>query len=115
MTKPLNFLHSKGAQTPEEKENLLALAEKTEQFALTAEEREQIAACLYRIDLLRERTRKSFFTAGELAEQLNLSMRGASRLLNALEEHDLAALTGQTVSGKAGRPSNIYQILFDLD
>ena len=42
-------------------------------------------------------------------------MRGASRLLNALEEHDLAALTGQTVSGKAGRPSNIYQILFDLD
>ena len=105
VTKPLNFLHSQGAQTPEEKENLLALAEKT---GISASK-------LYRIDLLRERTRKSFFTAGELAEQLNLSMRGASRLLNALEEHDLAALTGQTVSGKAGRPSNIYQILFDLD
>lgn len=105
VTKPLNFLHSQGAQTPEEKENLLALAEKT---GISASK-------LYCIDLLRERTRKSFFTAGELAEQLNLSMRGASRLLNALEEHDLAALTGQTVSGKAGRPSNIYQILFDLD
>lgn len=105
ITGPVNFVNPQVSQKLEEKESLRALAEKT---GISASK-------LYRINLLRERTKKSLFTANELAEQLNLSVRGASRLLNALEEHELAALSGQTVSGKAGRPGNIYRILFDLD
>ena len=105
ITGPVNFVNPQAAQNPEEMETLQTLAEKT---GISASK-------LYRINLLRERSKKSLFTASELAEQLNLSVRGASRLLNALEEHDLVCLSGQTISGKAGRPGNIYRILFDLE
>lgn len=105
ITGPIHFVNPQSAQNSEENEALRLLSQKT---GISASK-------LYRIDQLCKRTEKSFFTASELAEQLNLSVRGASRILNALEEHDLAQLFGQTISGKAGRPSNIYCILFDLE
>ena len=102
---PVDLINpNKIGQQPEEQEILQGLVEKT---GISASK-------LYRIYMLMERTKKSLFTASELAEHLNLSVRGANRLLNTLEEHELASLTGQTVSGKAGRPGNIYHILFDL-
>lgn len=106
ITGPVDLIkHNKIGQGPEEQEILRDLAERTGISALK----------LYRIDSLMKRTEKSLFTATELAEQLNLSVRGASRLLNTLEEHKLACLVGQAISGKAGRPGNIYRILFDLE
>lgn len=105
ITGPVNFVNPQASQKSEEQEMLQTLAEKT---GISASK-------LYRINLLRERTKKSLFTTSELAEQLNLSVRGASRLLNALEENGLVCLSGQTISGKAGRPGNIYRILFDLE
>lgn len=105
ITGPIHFVNPQFAQNSEEHEVLQLLAQKT---GISTSK-------LYRINQLRERTKKSLFTTAELAEQLNLSIRGANRLLNTLEEHGLARLSGQTISGKAGRPSNIYHVLFDLE
>ena len=63
---------NKIGQQPEEQEILQGLVEKT---GISASK-------LYRIYMLMERTKKSLFTASELAEHLNLSVRGANRLLN---------------------------------
>lgn len=105
ITGPMNFVTPQITQRMEEQEVLQALAEKS---GISA-------AKLYKINLLRERTKKSLFTASELADYLHMSVRGANRMLTALEEHDLVCVSGHTVSGKAGRPKNVYRILFDLE
>lgn len=102
---PVNFITPQSTQNPEVQEQLQLLSQNT---GISVSK-------LYRINQLRERTKKSLFTAVELAEQLNLSPRSAGRLVNALEAHGLIRLSGQTVSEKAGRPRNIYQILFELE
>lgn len=102
---PVNFLSEHREAVSETQEILQILSERT---GIPASK-------LYRISLLREREKKSLFTAAELASHLNMSVRSASRLLITMEENGLASLTGQTASGKAGRPGNIYRISFDLD
>lgn len=101
---PVNFLNQHAEQVSEAQEWIQILSDRT---GISKSK-------LYRINLLREREKKSLFTAAELAAHLNMSVRSASRLLITMEEHGLASLNGQTASGKAGRPGNIYRISFDL-
>ena len=87
----------------EEREHLREIVERTGISAIK----------LQQLMLLVERTKKTLFTAAELAEHLHISLRSANRLLASLEENGLACLSGQTVTGSAGRPGNIYHIFME--
>lgn len=100
ITGPVNFVRLQNEKEQEEQKRLHELVELTGISAVK----------LQQLILLAEQAKKTLFTAAELAEHLHISNRSASRLLMALEEHGLACLSGQTVTGTAGRPGNIYRI-----
>ena len=103
ITGPINFVRPQHKKAKEEQVQLHQLVERT---GISAIKLRQLA-------LIMEQTEKSLFTAAELAEHLHISLRSASRLLAALEESGLAILSGQTATGTAGRPGNIYRIFIE--
>ena len=105
ITGPVNFVTPNITQQHEQQELLDNLAHKSGVSS----------AKLFRIYQLCERTKKSLFTVSELSDYLNLSVRGTNRMVNALEEHGLVEVSGHSANGKAGRPKNIYRVLFTLD
>lgn len=103
ITGPVNFVRTQNGKVKEEQKQLHELVERTGISAVK----------LRQLILLAEQSKKTLFTAAELAEHLRLSPRSANRLLIALEENGLACLSGQTVTGTAGRPGNIYRIFIE--
>lgn len=103
ITGPVNFVRTQNRKAQEEQEHLHELVERTGISAVK----------LQQLILLVEQSKKTLFTAAELAEHLHVSLRSANRLLMALEENGLACLSGQTVTGTAGRPGNIYRIFVE--
>lgn len=65
---------------------------------------------LYALYSLMEKQKKNHFTSPELAKKLNLSQRSANRLLLKLENNKLAFYVGKNLTGKSGRPSDVYEI-----
>lgn len=100
VTGPVNFVRPQKKKVKEEQQQLRELVQRTGISAVK----------LQRLVLVIEQTKKTLFTAAELAEHLHISLRSANRLLASLEENGLACLSGQTVTGSAGRPGNIYRI-----
>lgn len=103
ITGPVNFVRPQSKKVKEEQRQLRELVERTGVSAIK----------LQQLILMIEQTEKSLFTAAELAEHLHISLRSASRLLTTLEESGLACLSGQTITGTAGRPGNIYRIFIE--
>lgn len=64
--------------------------------------------------MMLERKKDPFFTVNELSEHLGISVRAASRMVNALEENGLARVSGQSNKGKVGRPGNVFEALLRL-
>lgn len=97
---PVNFVRPQDKKVKEERERLHKLVERT---GISAVKLQQLILAI-------EQSKKSLFTAAELAEYLHISLRSASRMLAALEEGGLACLSGKTLTGTAGRPENIYRL-----
>lgn len=66
---------------------------------------------LHKLLILMDRKKKPLFAIRELANELNVSVRTANRLVNQLEDKGLAKIAGQTNQGKAGRPGNVFELL----
>ena len=103
ITGPVNFVRPQNTKAKEERERMRGVVARTGISAVK----------LQQLTLLVEQTKKSLFTAAELAEHLHISLRSANRLLASLEENGLACLSGQAVTGTAGRPGNIYRLLVE--
>lgn len=103
ITGPVNFVRTQNRKAQEEQARLRELVERTGISAVK----------LQQLILLVEQSKKTLFTAAELAEHMHVSLRSANRLLMALEENGLACLSGRTVTGTAGRPGNIYRIFVE--
>ncbi|NBI67602.1 hypothetical protein D1646_12435 [Pseudoflavonifractor sp. 60] len=103
ITGPVNFVRPQNTKAKEERERMRGVVARTGISAVK----------LQQLTLLVEQTKKSLFTAADLAEHLHISLRSANRLLASLEENGLACLSGQAVTGTAGRPGNIYRLLVE--
>lgn len=68
---------------------------------------------LYDLYILMEKQKKNSFTSPELSKNLNISQRSSNRLLLKLEEFNLASHAGKQLTGKSGRPSDIYEIVLN--
>lgn len=103
ITGPINFVRTQNRKAQEEQKQLYEIVERTGISAVK----------LRQLKLIAEQSKKTLFTAAELAEYLTISLRSANRLLISLEENGLAYLSGQTITGSAGRPRNIYRIFIE--
>ncbi len=65
---------------------------------------------LYDLYILMEKQKKNSFTSPELSKNLGISQRSSNRLLLKLEESKYAVHAGKQLTGKSGRPSDIYEI-----
>ena len=54
---------------------------------------------------------KGSLTANDLAEYMDITLRSARRILNQLEEGDLARIVGEEQVNRRGRPRQIYEVL----
>ncbi|WP_182185912.1 helix-turn-helix domain-containing protein [Pectinatus frisingensis] len=50
------------------------------------------------------------FSATQLAQYLNVTIRNVQRILSGLKEADLVVEIGQETLGKRGRPTKIYRL-----
>lgn len=102
---PFSFTRTQSDDDVPNKDRLRPIVEKT---GISADK-------LYHIHQVSVRTGKHLFTAAELSDHLKLSIRATSRILMTLQECGFATLTGRAVTGKSGRPGNIYEVRLDLD
>lgn len=101
---PIDFIGWRKNELSFEQEKLKNLSEQT---GVSGEK-------LFQIYTMAEKKQKHLFSAEELAKNLEISVRTASRLLLTLEEHGVAKLSYKAPSGKAGRPKHIYELLFRI-
>lgn len=101
ITGPMEFVNETGGHSVFER----ALISKWSSQTGISEDR------LQKLLILMDRKKKPLFAISELANQLNVSVRTANRLVNQLEDKGLAKIAGQTNQGKAGRPGNVFELL----
>lgn len=102
VTGPVEFVSQSGGSSVWERELFSSLSKSTG----ISEDK------ISRLYMMLERKKKPFFTVNELSAYLNISVRAANRIANALEENGLVKVVGQTNKGKVGRPGNLYEFLF---
>ncbi len=68
---------------------------------------------LYKLYTVIEKEKKSTFMMSELGRKLHLSQRNSSRLMQKLEKNRLAKFIGKQLTGKSGRPKDIFEIKID--
>ena len=97
---PLNFVDYDHSKAVAEQERILLISRKTR----ISED------IINRLIESLEQSKKNLITAHELSITLGISSRMSNRILSALEMNGYAEIISHMTMGKAGRPSNIYQI-----
>lgn len=98
---PLHFLH-------EEPHNNTRIEES--HISALSNETGISQTLLYNLYALMEKQHQKTFTALSLSKNLALSQRSTNRLLLKLQEHHYATFVGKHLTGKSGRPSDVYEI-----
>ncbi|MBF4693545.1 hypothetical protein [Fusibacter ferrireducens] len=98
---PLEFLHAEFSTEKRVEEKLILEISSKTGISQTL---------LYDLYILMEKQKKNSFTSPELSKNLGISQRSSNRLLLKLEESNYAVHAGKQLTGKSGRPSDIYEI-----
>lgn len=98
---PLSFLQEENTPNPRYEESHFVFLSKETGISQTQ---------LYELYVLMEKQKKSSYTANDLSKNLSLTQRTTNRLLLKLQEFGYAVHVGKLLTGKSGRPSDVYEI-----
>ena len=65
---------------------------------------------IYRLQCIKERTKKEYFTSGELAEEFGNTRRSMNRIIEKLEARGYVVVEGTRMMSETGRPTRVIRL-----